>query len=342
MSFGPSPRRVTAGPTLVSGSHVRIWLAVIVSVVAVGTAGYVVLEDWSAGDALYMTLITLTTVGFREVRELDATGRIWTMIVAVGGVGLIFGSVGIVAEYLVTEVTSGRREARRMAKAVAELRDHYILCGYGRVGSTVARELEHGGMRVVVVDLHPESLERAVRDGHLVVGGDATENETLLAAGVERARGLITTIDSDAHNVYVILSARALNPGLFVVGRANAAGAEAKLQQAGADRVVSPYTMAGRRLANLALRSRVVDFIDAALSHGELAFSMEEVTVAAGGPLDGASVGALREEGVFVLAVVRGEREYEANPPADRLLAAAETLIVSGSAAALAALREGP
>jgi len=336
---GPAPRSAATAPPL-SRTHVRAWLSVVAATVVIGAVGYVLLASWSIGDALYMTVITLTTVGFREVRELDGVTRTWTMIVAIGGVGLIFGSVGIVAEYLVSEVTSGRREARRMARAVEELRDHYILCGYGRVGSTVARELEHGGQRVVVVDVHPESLARAVRDGHLAVEGDATENATLMAAGVERARGLITTIDSDAHNVYVILSARALNRRLFVVGRANAAGSEAKLTQAGADRVVSPYAMAGRRLAELALRPRVVDFIDAALSHGELAFSMEEVLVAAGGRLDGASVGDLREQNVFVLAVVRGEREYEANPPADRRLAAGETLIVSGSAAQLETLRD--
>lgn len=322
-----------------SRTHVRAWLAAVVAAVVAGLLGYVALGGWSFGDALYMTVITLTTVGFREVRELDGVTRVWTMVVAIAGVGLIFGSVGIVAEYVVSEVTSGRREARRMAKAVEGLRDHWILCGYGRVGSTVARELEHGGERVVVIDSTGESLARAQRDGHLVVEGDAADNVTLVTAGVDRARGLVAAVDTDAHNVYVILSARALNPRLFVVARANTHDAEVRLTHAGADRVVSPYGMAGRRLAELAMRPRVVDFIDAALSHGELAFSMEEVTVAAGGRLEGRSVGALRDEGVFVLAVVRGEREYEANPPADRHLAAGETLIVSGPAAQLETLR---
>jgi voltage-gated potassium channel len=339
---GGSARRaaLTAGPTAINATHVRIWLAVIVAAIVVGTAGYLVIEPgWRPLDALYMTVITLTTVGFREVQPLTDGGRVWTMILSLLGVGLIFGTVGIVAEYLVVEATSGRREARRMIDAVGKLSGHYILCGYGRVGLTVARELVHSGLKVVVIDILPESLARARREGFLEVEGDATEEATLRAAGIERARGLITTIDSDAHNVYVILSARAMNPSLFVVARANTADSEARLMQAGASRVVSPYTMAGHRLAELAVRPRVVDFIDAALSHGELAFSMEEVEVVAGNALANMTVGALRDTGVFVLAIVTGERSYEANPPADRILEAGETLVVSGSVARLRELR---
>ncbi len=332
-----SPRAAIVGT--ITGSHIRLWLVIVAIAVCAGTVGYLLIERWDVLAALYMTVITLTTVGFREVEPLGAAGQIWTMVLAVVGVGLIFGSVGIVAEFLVSEVTSGRREAKRMLGQVAALRDHFILCGYGRVGSTVARELVHSGQRVVVIDVLQESVARAHGDGHLTVAGDATDDATLRAAGIERARGLITTIDSDAHNVYVILSARAINPRLFVVGRANAAGSEGKLLQAGADRVVSPYTMAGHRLAELAIRPRVVDFIDAALSHGELAFSMEELEVRPGGELDGRTVGELRERGIFVLAVVAGERQYEANPPADRRLESGEGLVVSGAVSVLASLR---
>jgi len=326
--------------TALTAGHVRIWLAIIVGCIAAGTVGYLVLEPgWQLLDALYMTVITLTTVGFREVQPLTEAGRVWTMLLALTGVGIIFGSVGIVAEYFVVEATSGRREAKRMADAVGKLRDHYILCGFGRVGLTVARELVHAGRKVVVIDILPESLARARREGFLEVEGDATEEATLRAAGIERARGLVTTIDSDAHNVYVILSARAINPKLFVVARANTADSEGRLMQAGADRVVSPYTMAGHRLAELATRPRVVDFIDAALSHGELAFSMEEVEVGPGNATDGVTVGTLRDSGVFVLAIVQGERSYEANPPTDRILTVGETLVVSGSVARLRELR---
>jgi voltage-gated potassium channel len=328
-------------PTTITATHVRIWLSVVVGAIAIGTTGYMILDpSWRLLDALYMTVITLTTVGFREVNDLSDAGRIWTMILSLAGVGLIFGSVGIVAEYLVVEATSGRREAKRMTQAVDKLSGHYILCGFGRVGQTVARELVHTSRKVVVIDVLAESLARARREGFLEVEGDATEEATLRAAGIERAKGLITTIDSDAHNVYVILSARAMNPKLFVVARANTEDSEARLMQAGASRVVSPYTMAGHRLAELATRPRVVDFIDAALSHGELAFSMEEVEVVAGNPaMDGVTVGSLRNTGVFILAIVTGEKSYEPNPQADRILRPGETLVVSGSVMRLKELR---
>jgi voltage-gated potassium channel len=321
------------------GSHVRLWVAAVILVVAIGSVGYVLL-GWPIGDAVYMTGITLTTVGYREVRELDGLGRAWTILVAVAGVGIIFGSVGVVAEAVLSEAVSGRGEAKRMSQAVADLRRHLILCGYGRVGSTVARELAHAGQRFVVVDINPASLVTAERDGHLVVVGDATNDSVLRQAGVERARGLITTIDSDANNVYVTLSARALNPDLFIVARANEVGSEAKLAQAGANRIVSPYARAGRQIAEIAVRPRVADFIDFALSHGELAFSIEEVEIAPGGPLDGRTVGSLRDDGIFSLAIVHGDRDYEPNPAADRPVVAGESLIVSGSAEILRQLRD--
>jgi voltage-gated potassium channel len=299
------------------------------------------LLGWSLGDGLYMTAITLTTVGFKEVRELDDVGRLWTTLVAFAGVGIIFGTVGFVAETFVAEALSGRRDQRRMAIKIEALRDHFLLCGYGRVGATAARELEHAGVNVVVIDIHPESVEQAERDGHLVVAGDATRDDVLLAAGIAKARGLITTVDSDAQNVYVTLSARGLNPKLFIVARANDPGSEAKLRQAGADRVVSPYTRAGRQVAELATRPRVADFIDFALSHGQLAFSIEEVEVADGGPLTGRTVGDLISRGIHVMAIVsHGPRQFETNAPMDRVLVAGDLLIVSGTAEVLKELGE--
>jgi voltage-gated potassium channel len=319
---------------------VRRWLLIVAAVLVTGATGYVLLLHWPADDALYMTVITLTTVGFKEVRDLDDVGRGWTALLSIAGVGIIFGTVGIVVESFVRELTSGRREERRMAEKIANLRDHFVLCGYGRVGSTVARELVERGNSVVVIDIREESLDRARRDGHLVVHGDATEDSTLIDAGIRRARGLVTTIDSDANNVYVILTARSLQANLFILGRANAAGSESKLEQAGANRVVSPYTMAGRRIAELALRPKLADFIDLALSTGEDAFSLEEVEVVAGGPLDNRSVGELRADGVFTLAILPAGGSYQANPTDDRRLAPGESLVLSGSSARLEELRQ--
>ena len=315
------------------------WVIVFGLITIVGAVGYVLLERWSLGDGLYMTVITLTTTGFREVQELDSAGRLWTGILSIVGVVLIFGTVGIVAESFMAEAVSGRRERRRMADAVHELEGHYILCGYGRVGSTAARELEHTDVAFVVVDINQASLEQAAADGRLVVAGDATRDEVLETAGIRRARGLITTTDSDANNVYITLSARALNSKLFIISRANDQESEGKLRQAGADRVVSPYTRAGRQIAEVATRPRVADFLDYALSHGELSFSIEELEVVEGGPLVGLSVGALIDQGVHPLAIAQGPQEYETNPGRDRELVAGDHLIASGTADALGRLR---
>ncbi len=331
---------VRAAVEALGGRHLRAWILLVLAVIVVGSAGYVILFGWSASDAVYMTVITLTTVGYHEVREIIGLPlRLWTMLLAIAGVGIIFGTVGIVAETIISEAASGRREARRMREAIDALREHYIVCGYGRVGSTVARELRDAGERLVVIDILAASLERASRDGHLVVEGDGTDDATLRSAGIAAARGLVTTIDSDANNVYVTLSARAINPRLFIVARANAAGSESKLLQAGANRVVSPYTMAGRRIAELASRPRVADYIDAALSHGNLSFSLEEVEVDDASPLIGVTVGALRADGVVTLAILQQDGAYEANPPEARSLHAGESVIASGSTDALAAFR---
>ena len=319
---------------------VLIWIGVVLAIAGIGAAGYVVLFGWSLSDAIYMTIITLTTEGYKEVRELDDAGRTWTVLVALAGVGIIFGTVGFVAETFVAEALSGRREQRRMTQAIEALRNHFILCGYGRVGSTVARELEHAGVPVVVIDSKAESVELAKDAGHLVMLADATHDDVLVHAGISDARGLVTTVDTDAVNVYVTLTARSLNPKLFIVARANEEGSEAKLRQAGADRAVSPYTRAGRQIAELATRPRVADFIDFALSHGQLSFTIEELEVVAGGPLAGQTVSDLTERGIHVMAIVtHGPRQFETNPPMDRALEPGDQLIVSGTAEVLRELR---
>jgi voltage-gated potassium channel len=326
----------------VTNRHIRILLLAVVSAVVIGSAGFVVVEGWSVEDAVYQTVTTLTTVGFREVHELSSTGRVWAMLVAVAGVAIIFGSIGIISEYLVDEVSSGRREARNMATAVESAKEHFILCGYGRVGAAVARELAHSGYRVVVVDTSEESRDQAVADGHLTVPGDATDDASLEAAGIGRARGLVACVDSDSENVFIVLSARQVNAGLFIVARANTVDSEAKLLRAGANRVVSPYATAGRRIAELAVRPRVIDFIDAALSHREITFSIEELPVTEGSWLVGRTVGELRHRGVFTLAVFLGEERHEVHPPDDRAFASGESIVVTGPAEELRAVSAQP
>ncbi len=318
--------------------NVLIWSAAVATFAMIGVIGYMVIEGWGFFDALYMTVITLATVGFKEVHPMDQGGLIWTMVLSVAAVIIIFGTVGIAAENMVAEVASGRRELRRMQKRVNALSDHFIVCGYGRVGSLVAKELREDGQDVVVLDVDHTSLDRAVAEDFLVVPGDGTSDEVLLKAGVRRARGLVSAIDSDANNVYVTISARTLNSDLFIVARAGTTAVMHKLKQAGADRTLSPYVMAGRRIVELALRPGVVDFIDAALSRGELSFTLEEVVVDAA--LAGRTVGDLRSSGLFTLAIKHDVGAYEPNPADDRVLEKGESLIVSGSTDALSALED--
>jgi voltage-gated potassium channel len=322
---------------IITRSHLRVWLILVIGAIALFTSLYVLWDRWSVSDALYMTVITLTTVGFKEVRELDDVGRLITMAAALSGAALIFGGVGIMAETLLADLTSGRRERRRMQQTIDRMQGHTIVCGYGRVGSTVARELRQAGREVVVLDVYPDSVERARLDGYPVVEGDATDDAVLRLAGIERAAGLVASIDSDANNVYVVLSARTLNPALFIVGRAASVSAEPKLQHAGADRIVSPYTMAGRRIAELATRPAVVDFIDAALSPAQVTFSIEERRIEPGSAFDGRTVGELADRGIFTLAIVRGPRDLDPHPGREHRLAAGDELIVAASTDTLAA-----
>ena len=307
------------------------WLLTVVGLALIGALGYVVIEGWSLGDGLYMAVTTMTTVGFREVHELDWPGRIWTMLLALSSIGIIFGTVGVVAENMITDVTSGRRKARRMQRKIAQLQDHFIVCGFGRVGSMVAQELLADGHQVVVIDVRPDSLQRAEDAGYLVVHGDGATDEVLRQAGVEWARGLVSAIDSDAENVYVTIAARTMNRRLFIVGRAGSKNVIAKLLQAGADRAVSPYTMAGQQIVNLALKPGVIEFIDAALTRGRLSIGMEEVAAQPGGRLVGRTIGELRRDGILTLAVLHAPGEFEARPPDERIVASGEHLIVSGA-----------
>lgn len=317
---------------------VLLWLLVVAAASLVGTAGYMILEGWAFFDALYMSVITLATVGYREVHPMDRPGEIWTMVMSMAAVALIFGTVGIAADSILAEVSSGKREVRRMEKRVDALRGHFIVCGYGRVGSLVARELRDDGRDVVVLDIDPASLTRAVEENFLVVPGDGTSDAVLIKAGVQRAHGLVAVIDSDANNVYVVISARSLNPDLFIIGRASNAAVMKKVLQAGADRTISPYEMAGRRAVQLALMPGVVDFIDAALSRGDLSFGMEEIVV--DDRLAGLTIGQLRARGLFTLAIRHDPGQYLPNPADERVLERGETLIVSGATVAFRTLGE--
>ncbi|QGF24683.1 potassium channel family protein [Raineyella fluvialis] len=330
--------------TLVHDPALRMilgWIAIMALITLVGALGFTWIEDgWSFFDGLFMAVNVLATVGFSGDHPLDTLGKLWTMLLSFISVAFVFGTVGVMAEALLQRASSGNRKRRRMQKQIDQLTGHFIICGYGRVGSMVARELTAEGHDVVVIDIDQTSTARAAEDGILTVPGTATEDETLVNAGVQRARGLVTCVDSDPDNVYVVLTARSLNPDLFIVGRAGSKEVVRKLRQAGANRAVSPYVMGGRRMAQLAVRPGVVDFIDAAMSNTELDFSMEEIPVLEGSRLVGMTVGDLRARGIFTLAILMESSQYDHRPQDDRLIEPGEHLIVSGATETLRAIDE--
>ncbi len=307
----------------------------LVIITAVGIFGYVVFEGWSFTDALYMTVITLTTVGYREVRVLDTSGQLWTMLLLITGVGTLFYAAVSSVELVVEGTVRGYFGRRRVKAAIGRLNDHYILCGYGRVGKQVAREFAADDVSFVVVEQDQDILEECLAEGNLALLGEASDDEVLQEAGILRAGGLIAAVDSDADNVFVVLSARKLNPKLHIVARASSDESAAKLEIAGADRTLSPYAVGGRRLASLATQPLVVDFLDV-VTRGEkgIEFRLEEFFVPEHSTIAEHTIGDLKigeRTGAIVLAIRTTEGNFDTTPSADDRLRAGDTLIVLGS-----------
>lgn len=294
--------------------QLRRALALAVGVLAVGVLGYMLLEGWPFLDALYMTVITLGSVGFREVEPLDPLGILFTIALVIVGVASAAYIGATVVQYVVEGRIGGVLNRRKVRGMIDQLHAHVIICGYGRVGQAVAQELLHQGAPCLVVDSREDRVDAARAAGFLALCGDASQDEVLQAAGIARARSLVTAVDSDADNIYVTLSARVLAPSLHIIARAGDARAEAKLLRVGANRVLSPYTLAGQHLALLAVRSAVVDFVSSVMSGtGPEArpdpaheLRLEHVVVSAGGQLRGttpAQVRAWLHTGPTLLAV---------------------------------------
>ena len=317
--------------------------AILIVLPIIGTAGYMVLEGWSFLDALYMTIITLTTVGFREVRELDDSGRIFTMLLIISGVGAILYAFLAVFQFVLEGELGLLLGRQRMKSRIESLKGHYILCGFGRVGEDVAREFVSRDLPFVVVETNPEAIERAERRGYLILVGDATSDEIVKAAGVERAACLLAASDSDAGNTFIVLTARALNPGLFIVSRAAYPESDPRMLRAGANRVFSPYTIAGRQMALSALHPIVVEFIDTLATRKDGAPVLAEMEVTEESGLRDRTIHDVLHtlRSVAVLGLQRPSGELKVGPESDTLLAVGDRVIVMGQEADLEAIRPG-
>jgi voltage-gated potassium channel len=321
--------------------RLRLPIVVLASVIVVGTLGYAVLW-WGTSsvwlDAVYMTIITITTVGYGEVRPLGSAGRVFTIFVALTGVASLFYTGTVVMEYFVTVGLAdpgGRR--RRMEQQIAKLERHVIVAGAGRVGRQACDELSHAGQAFVVIDSSPVAVRFSEQRGYLLLPGDATEDAVLERAGIRRASGVIVTTSNDATNMYIVLSARVLNPKLTIVSRAADDSGVTKLTRAGADRVISPYAIGGHRLAHLILSPTVVDFFETALRRGNESLNIESIVLNDASPGVGRPLGELdvrRVTGATILAVVRGGNAVP-NPPVEFVLVAGDQLLALGTIAQL-------
>jgi voltage-gated potassium channel len=306
---------------------------VILGTLTVGTVGFTIIDHYPPFDAFYMTLTTMTTVGYGEIHPLSRAGRIFNSFLIFFGVGAILVAFGAITQTII-EIEFGETITRRRNKRMIEkLKDHYILCGFGRVGRGAASELKRAGVPFVVVDANPERVERAMNAGMLAANADATRDDTLRLLGIEHARGLVAALATDADNLFVLLSAKGLNPKLYVAARAAEEGAEEKMKRAGADAVFAPYALTGHRLAQSMLRPHVVQFLDFTTKDVGPDITIEQVRVAATSEMASKTIGQMqlgRDVGVTVMAIRKSDGEMLFNPSADTRVLAGDYLIVMG------------
>jgi len=321
----------------------RLAVVLLVAVLAGGTAGYMIIEGWNAWDAFYMTVTTVATVGYGEVHPLSVPGRVFTVILIFSGVGTAFYTVTLLATIIVEGGLHRRFEKRRAARMLEDIKDHFILCGYGRIGSIIAAELHQQGVPLAVIERDPARVRDAIDRGWLAIEADASREEVLAHAGIHRARGLIAAVGTDAENVFTVLTARVMRPDLFIIARVESDDAEHKLRRAGADRVISPYQIGATHMVQTALRPAVVDFVQLATSSERLDLTMEQVHIKDDSALANHSIvdaGIRQKFGVIVVGIRRAGGSMEFNPPPEAVMRPGDELVVLGTTESVKALEE--
>jgi voltage-gated potassium channel len=313
--------------------QLKIVIMMIILVILSGTLGYLLLTDKGILDSLYMTVISITTVGYKEVFEINPPLQIFTMILILSGVATIFYGITVVMQMVVEGQILSILGRKRMEKELKKLKNHYILAGFGRVGQVVAREFEENKRPFVVIENHPEMLEILRRKGIMHVEGNSTEDEMLITAGIERAEGIVSAIPSEADNVYLALSARQLNPKLMIIARSDTNEAEKKLYRAGADRVICPHKIGGRRMALSILRPNVMDFMEIESAGQDLDISIEEVIVPEGSKLDDVALkdsDLKKKLDLMVVAIKKPDKVIHFNPSANTKIHVGDVLVLIG------------
>jgi voltage-gated potassium channel len=303
----------------------------LITIIVIGVVGYMLIEGWNFIDAFYMTIISITTTGFSEVHPLDTAGRLFTIFLIIGGSGGAVYALTVIVQYVMEGQLGSALWRRSMKNRITHLKNHFILCGYGRVGQEIAQILSDEKAEFVVIDKSREAIAQAEKDNRLYVMADAASDEALKEAGIERARGLIVALGNDADSTYVILSARQLKHDIFIEARVSAPEAEGKLKRAGADRIISPYSIGARRMAMLALQPEVADFIDIISFKGQ-ELHLENLTVGIGSPLADKNVGYARHHNkAIVLAINKNNGQLLANPSETEIIQAGDSLIAMGT-----------
>lgn len=316
-----------------STRHLILSIAMSLAVIGFGTAGYMLIEGWSPLDAVYMTVITLATVGYGEVHPISNLGRLFTIFLIVTGVGFLGYVAGAVVQFMVEgriRLILGRR---MLDKKIDRLKDHYIVCGYGRIGRELCRNLRRKPGDLVVIEKNPDLVPVMDGDGVLYVSGEATQEENLNRAGISRAKGLVAALATDIENVFLILTARQLNPALHIVARASATEAKSKLKAAGADTVESPYEMGAVSMAQRIIRPTVTRFLDSAFTYKTADIQMEEIPVAEGSPLVDVMLkdSQIRQKfNLIIIAITNPDGRMLFNPSFEARIHAGDTVIAVG------------
>ncbi|MFC1921355.1 potassium channel family protein [Chloroflexota bacterium] len=311
----------------------------LVAIIIVGVIGYTVIEGWNPFDSLYMTAMTITTVGYSELHPLSTGGRVFSIFLMFGGVGAALYTLTGIIQYVIEGNIGTTWWRRRMKKKISALKGHFILCGYGRVGEEIASIFKEEAIPFVLIDNRPDCIARAEQESYLYLEGDATSDDVLKEAGIENARGLVAALGSDVDNTYITLSGRGLYPELFITARASDKEAETKLKRAGADRIVSPNSIGARRMAMLALRPAVVDFLDTITRRRGPELQMENVAILDDSFLNGQTVDDVRHcSKATVMALSKKTGRFIANPSGEEKVTAGDSLIIMGTSEQLTSL----
>jgi voltage-gated potassium channel len=331
------PFRIRGEPTLKVLRNLRMIGAAILLVALIGTVGFHYIEGWPWFDGLYMVVTTLTTIGYQEVHPLSHGGRVFNVGIIVAGVALVFLAIGALTQALLEFELQSFFGRRRMERDIGRLSGHYIICGAGRVGRSAARELARKPVPFVILEQNEAKAQRYAGENWLMQVGDATQEQTLRDVRIDQAQGLVAATTTDATNLYIVLTARSLNPRLRIIARASEEDAEKHLLTAGADSVVSPYSFAGQRIAQSFLRPHVVSFLDTATTHLGLDLEIGEIPVGGSSAFAGKTIESSRirqERGVIVLAIKR-EKGMRFNPSPEDLIQPGDFLIAMGEPAQL-------